>query len=638
MNALSVELLEKNFGERILFKGLSFGLDEGQKVALVGVNGCGKSTILRILAGEEHADGGNYSFNKQLKVAYLEQEPLLMEHDTAWSAIFQSPDPAVQLVREYAWISEKNELSDAEMERLHELIHEIDNLHLWDYEQQVKQILGTLGITRLDQKITELSGGQKKRVALARALVSRPHVLLLDEPTNHLDIEVIEWLERYLSTERITVLMVTHDRYFLENVCNEIFELEGGKLYRHIGNYANFLENKSVRETQQTVEAEKARNLMRKELEWMRRQPKARGTKSKARIESFYELKEKAGSKVDKDALQLEVVGRRLGGKVLELAYLRKKFGDQLVLDDFSYIFTRTDRIGVVGKNGVGKSSFLNMLTGRLRPDGGSIDKGDNTVMGYYTQAELQFKPDQLVIELVKEQAEYIKLSDGKEVSASQFLQRFLFPPKQQHDLVGKLSGGEKRRLQLLLVLMKNPNFLILDEPTNDLDLATLNILEEFLENFNGCLVLVSHDRYFMDRLVDHLFIFEGAGKLKDFPGNYTDYRESLKQERANLKAVAPVNMATPPVKEMVAEKAPASFMPTQEAIKSSRKLSFNEKRELDQLNQEIPSLQHQIEVLENKLAAGHGTHADFAHWGAEIADLKAKLDERELRWLELME
>lgn len=631
MNALSVELLEKNFGERTLFKGLSFGLDEGQKVALVGVNGCGKSTLLRILAGEEQSDGGQFTFNKQLKVAYLEQEPLLLDQDTAWSAIFQSSDTAVQLVREYAWLSEKNELSDAETEKLHELIHEIDSRHLWDYEQKVKQILSTLGILELGQSIAELSGGQRKRVALARALVSRPDVLLLDEPTNHLDLEVIEWLERYLSTERITVLMVTHDRYFLESVCDEIFEMDGGKLYRHIGNYAKFLENKSLRETQQTVEAEKARNLLRKELEWMRKQPKARGTKSKARIDAFYDLKDKAAGRADRGQLELDVTHRRLGGKVLELAYVRKRFDNRPILNDFSYLFTRPDRVGIIGKNGVGKSSFLNMLTGRLRPDGGSIEKGEQTVIGYYTQQELQYKAGQLVIELVKEQAEFIKLSDGKEVSASNFLQRFLFPPKQQHDLVSKLSGGEKRRLQLLLVLMKNPNFLILDEPTNDLDLATLNILEEFLDNFPGCLVLVSHDRYFMDRLVDHLFIFEGEGQVRDFPGNYTDFREAQKAQRQLQK-----EQPQQPVAEVVKTEPKAAPVKLEQA--PARKLSFNEKRELEQLDREIASLQQQIATLENKLVEGAGSHADFAHWGAELAELKTQLDDKELRWLALSE
>lgn len=624
MNALSVENLEKNFGERQLFSGLNFGLDEGQKVALVGVNGCGKSTLLRILAGEETADGGRFSFNKQIKVVYLEQEPLLLDHDTVWSAIFQSSDPAVQLLKDYIHLIEKQLHSEAESEQLQELIHAIDNQHLWDYEQKIKQILGTLGIDQLDQPISELSGGQKKRVALARALVSRPDFLMLDEPTNHLDLDVIEWLERYLSTERMSVLMVTHDRYFLENVCQEIFEMEQGKLYRHKGKYAEFLENKALRETQQSVEAEKARNLLRKELEWMRRQPKARGTKSKARIENFYKLKDKAGSVQEKDGLQLEVTQRRLGGKVLELAYLHKQFGEQCVLDNFSYIFTRHDRIGIVGKNGVGKSSFLNMLTGRLRPDGGGIEKGENTVIGYYTQAELRYKADQLVIDLVKEQAEYIKLSDGKEVSASQFLQRFLFPPRQQHDYVAKLSGGEKRRLQLLLVLMKNPNFLILDEPTNDLDLATLNILEEFLEQFSGCLVLVSHDRYFMDRLVDHLFIFEGAGKVRDFPGNYTDYREQLKLEKNKVEPVVEI------------EKAVEKPIETNKTTATSRKLSFNEKRELEQINLEMPRLQAEISRLENLLSTAQGSAEDFTQWGDQLHKLQEQLDALELRWLEL--
>jgi ATP-binding cassette subfamily F protein uup len=603
---------------------------------LVGLNGTGKSTLMRIIAGKETADSGNFSIRSDVRTAYLEQEPLTFETATVNDAIFASEHADVQLLRRYYELISKPDLSTEEQEIMHELIMEIDGRQLWDYEQQVKQILSELGITQFDQPVNKLSGGQRKRVAIAQALVSRPEFIMMDEPTNHLDLELIEWLEHYLSTQRITVLMITHDRYFLESVCNEIFELSRGKLYRHQGSYADFVENKTIREEIAAVDADKARNLMRKELEWMRRQPKARGTKSKARIENFYKLEEKAKGPSVQGQIELDVTGKRLGGKVLELSYLQKKFGDNLIMDDFSYIFTRTDRVGVVGKNGVGKSTFLNLIAGLQRPDGGKIEKGDNTVMGYYTQQELQYVPGQTVIDLVKARAEYIKLSDGRELSASNFLNRFLFTPKQQHDLVSKLSGGEKRRLQLLLVLMQGPNFLILDEPTNDLDLETLNVIEEFLDEFQGCLVLVSHDRYFMDRLVDHLFVFEGEGQIRDFPGNYTDYREWLKnqkslQKQASLASAAEA-IATP--KPIEKTKAPVANTP---AV-AKRKPSFQEKKEFEQLEARIAELQQKIEELEHQLSAGQGSADDYARWGRELSSSKEQLDSAEIRWLELSE
>lgn len=631
MNVLSVEKLRKSFGERVLFEDLSFGLNQGQKVAMVGLNGCGKSTLMRILAGKETADTGNYSIRNGIRFAYLEQEPLMGETASVNDAIFASEHADVQLLRDYYHIISKDVFTDAEQDRLQELIMEIEARQLWDYEQQVKQILNELGITQFDQPVDKLSGGQRKRVAIAQALVSRPELIFMDEPTNHLDLELIEWLEHYLSTQRMTVLMITHDRYFLESVCNEIFELSRGKLYRHSGSYADFLENKTIREDIAAVDADKARNLMRKELEWMRKQPKARGTKSKARIENFYKLEDKAKGPSVQGKIELDVNGRRLGGKVLELAYLRKSFGDVPILHDFSYIFTRVDRIGVVGKNGVGKSTFLNIIAGLQRADGGSIERGQNTQIGYYTQQELEIVPGQTVIELVKARAEYIKLSDGRELSASNFLNRFLFPPKQQHDLVSKLSGGEKRRLQLLLVLMTGPNFLILDEPTNDLDLETLNVIEEFLDEFQGCLVLVSHDRYFMDRLVDHLFVFEGDAQVRDFPGNYTDYREWLKgekskQKQAQLEAAAPVKAKT--------AAAPQAAAPV--AVEAKRKPTYNEKREFETLGTTIEQLQQQIAQLEGQISAGQGSAADFADWGQQLKDSREQLDVAELRWLEL--
>lgn len=629
MNILSVEKLSKGFGERQLFTELSFGLNQGQKVALVGLNGCGKTTLMRILAGKEHADNGKFSIRAGTRVAYLEQEPLMGESASVSDAIFAAEHEDVALLRAYYHIISRDELNVAEQEHLTELIAQIEAKQLWDYEQQVKQILTELGITEFDQPVSKLSGGQRKRVAIAQALVSRPELLFMDEPTNHLDLELIEWLEHYISNQRMTILMITHDRYFLESVCNEIFELSRGKLYRHTGSYADFLENKTIREEIATVDAEKARNLMRKELEWMRRQPKARGTKSKARIENFYKIEEKAKGPQQQGQIELDVQGKRLGGKVLELAYLRKQFGDKVLLNDFSYIFTRTDRVGIVGKNGVGKSTLLNLMAGKMRPDGGSLEKGENTTIGYYTQQELQYQPGQTVIELVKARAEYIKLSDGRELSAANFLNRFLFPPKQQHDKISKLSGGEKRRLQLLLVLMEGPNFLILDEPTNDLDLETLNVIEEFLDEFQGCLVLVSHDRYFMDRLVDHLFVFEGEGYIRDFPGNYTDYREWLKTEKSRQKEEKAIDKGS--------KTAITPVIPTAPAVEK-RKVSFKEKQEYTQLDALIPDLQARIQTLELKLSSGNGSVEELAAWGTDLQRLQAQLDEAELRWLELSE
>lgn len=630
MNVLSVEKLGKSFGERTLFTDLSFGLNLGQKVALVGHNGCGKTTLMRILAGRETHDQGNYSIRNDVRMAYLEQEPLMGESGGISEVIFAGDAPEVQLLRQYNRLALLAEPNEAEMQELHDLTLEIDAQNLWDYELEVKQILTELGISDLSQSVASLSGGQRKRVAIAQALVGRPELLLMDEPTNHLDLEVIEWLEHYLSTRRMTVLMITHDRYFLERVCNEIFELNRGKMYRHQGSYADFLENKTIREEIALVDAEKARNLMRKELEWMRRQPKARGTKSKARIENFYKLEEKAKGPTAQGKIELDVNGKRLGGKILELAYLKKNYGDKKILHDFSYIFTRFDRVGIVGKNGVGKSTFLNLLAGLVRPDGGGMEKGENTVIGYYTQEELQYQPGQTVIELVKARAEYIKTSDGRELSASNFLNRFLFPPKQQHDQVSKLSGGEKRRLQLLLVLMTGPNFLILDEPTNDLDLETLNVIEEFLDEFQGCLVLVSHDRYFMDRLVDHLFVFEGEGQVRDFPGNYTDYREWLKSEKSRQKEEeADIKLAV---------QAPAVVAAPVKPAEPKRKPSFKEKQEYEQLEKQIAALQSEIAQLEQLLSSGNGTAEDYAQWGLTIQQKRDQLDEAELRWLELAE
>jgi ATP-binding cassette subfamily F protein uup len=479
-----------------------------------------------------------------------------------------------------------------------------------------------LGITDPDLPLAGLSGGQKKRVALAGMLSSRPDLMLLDEPTNHLDLEVVEWLEQYLRRQKCTVLLVTHDRYFMESVCQEIYEMSDGKLYRHPGTYTQYLHNKQARQAIEVVDAEKARSRMRSELEWMRRQPKARATKSRAREEAFYRLQEQAKGPHRRGDMQLDVQNQRLGGKILEMAYLRKQFGGRTLIHDFSYLFTRHDRIGVVGPNGAGKSTLLNLIAGNLRPDGGKVEKGDNTRIGYYTQHELEYEANQTVIGLVRDRADYIKLSDGRELSASSYLNRFLFPPKQQHDLVSKLSGGEKRRLQLLLVLMEGPNLLLLDEPTNDLDLDTLQVIEEFLDEFEGCLMMVSHDRYFMDRLVDHLFVFDGEGHISDFPGNYTEYR--------NHKKSAKTREDEPPVET---HKKTIGTLPGQ-----MRRLTYREQKELEQTEQLIAELTAEMKRLDVHLSSGSGSHDDFARWGQEQAEYAAQLEEAEMRWLELDE
>ncbi|MFZ9939597.1 MAG: ABC-F family ATP-binding cassette domain-containing protein [Bacteroidia bacterium] len=620
MNLLSAEKLSKQYGDKPLFRDLSFGLQLGQKVALLGHNGCGKSTLLRILAGAEIPDSGQFSVRRDLRIAYLEQEPLNRQAGT---------------IRE--WL-EQAYPTRGNSQNLQGIGVQDDD----DTQQEAQRIMDGLGITDPEQPLAGLSGGQKKRVALAGMLSSRPELMLLDEPTNHLDLEVVEWLEQYLRRQRCTVLLVTHDRYFMESVCQEIYELSDGKLYRHPGTYTQYLQNKQARQAIEVVDAEKARSRMRSELEWMRRQPKARATKSKAREEAFYRLQEQAKGPQRRGDMQLDVQNLRLGGKILEMAYLRKQFGGRTLIDDFSYLFTRHDRIGVVGPNGAGKSTLLNLIAGTLRPDGGKVEKGDNTRIGYYTQHELDYEPNQTVIELVRDRADYIKLSDGRELSAASYLNRFLFPPKQQHDLVSKLSGGEKRRLQLLLVLMEGPNLLLLDEPTNDLDLDTLQVIEEFLDEFEGCLMMVSHDRYFMDRLVDHLFVFDGAGQITDFPGNYTEYRNH-KKLASNIANAPSGGQSTErptggsPLAKNSSGKEAGSGLP--EAItKSLRKLTYKEQKELEQTEQLMADLTTQLERLDAHLAAGQGSHDDFARWGQERAQCAARLADAELRWLELEE
>ncbi|MGM0580886.1 MAG: ribosomal protection-like ABC-F family protein [Bacteroidota bacterium] len=621
MNYLSVENITKSFGERVLFENISFGLAQGEKVALVGINGSGKSTLLKILMGEETPDSGNLSFRNDIKVGFLSQNPQFKAGQNAMQAIFSSDHESLNIIKEYEQLAENPDMNAKEQNRFQELMEKMEAHQLWDYESQVQQILGQLGINDIKQSVENMSGGQKKRVALAAQLIVKPDVLILDEPTNHLDIDIIEWLENYLATQNMTLLMVTHDRYFLDRVCNGILEIDRQQIFKYKGNYEEFLVKKEERESIEQLEVDKAKNLMKKEQEWMRRMPKARGTKAKYRVDAFQDLKDKATKNLKKDQVELEVSQKRMGGKILELKDVSKNFDDKKLFDNFSYTFKKGDRIGIVGQNGTGKSTFLNIVTGKIKADSGELDLGVNTEFGYYKQQEIQFDDNKKVIDVVLEIAEHFKLPDGNEITAAQFLNKFLFPPKQQHDFVHKLSGGEKRRLQLLLVLIKNPNFLILDEPTNDLDLQTLSILEDFLDRFQGCLIIVSHDRYFMDNLTEQLFLFEGDNQIKIFNGNYTDYRKTKDQ---NPKVKSDKN------KESVNKEKPKA--------EDKQKLSYKEKRELESIDSEIPKLTKQKEELEAKLASGEGDADDFTKWGKELSLINEKLEELEMRWLELSE
>lgn len=620
MNYLSVDKLSKGYGERTLFNHVSFGIGQGQKVALVGINGSGKSTLLKIIAGVDSQDDGNVSLRKNIRLAYLSQNPQLNETETVLKAVFDSDNDKLKIIREYEYHLLKAETDHNSQHKLTGLIEQMDAANAWDYESEIKQILGKLDIHDLEQEISSLSGGQKKRVAMAKALIEKPDFVIMDEPTNHLDLDIIEWLEEYLSTSNLTLLLVTHDRYFLESVTNTIIEIDREQLYKYEGNYSYYLEKKAEREEQLKTEVEKARNLMKKELEWIRRQPKARGTKAKYRIDAFEDIKSKAKQKLDKSELELDVSAKRQGKKILELKGVSKSFDNTMIVHPFTYTFQRGEKIGIIGKNGVGKSTFLNMITERLTPDAGEVISGKNTEYGYYTQQELQFDPGQKVIDKVKEVAEVITLSDGRTITASQFLQHFQFDPKAQHDFIAKLSGGEKRRLQLLQVLIKNPNFLILDEPTNDLDLITLGILEDFLASYQGCLIIVSHDRYFMDRLIDHVFVFEKQKSIKDYPYNYSQYRAFADDQKRSV--------------ETKTEK------PKGEKVKQEkgRKLSYKEKQEYEGLEGDISKLETKKEAIVEKLNLSSGSHEQLSEWGKEIKVISSEIETKEMRWLELSE
>jgi ATP-binding cassette subfamily F protein uup len=621
MNLLSAENLSKSYGDKTLFEGLSFGLAKGEKTALIANNGTGKSTLLKILSGTEQQDTGNVTLRDGLKVAFLDQDPRFETGISIEELITSSHGKISQIIQNYEKaVDAQSKLHNSETEkRLETAMAEMDHHKAWDYNRRLKQLLSLFRIDDTSRHTDVLSGGEKKRLALALVLLDEPELLILDEPTNHLDVEMIEWLEAYLSRSNLTLLMVTHDRYFLDRVCNHIMEMSQGQLYYHNGNYEYFLQKKAEREEVVQVETDKARQLMKKELEWLRRQPKARTTKSKSRIQAFDGIKEKATGLRKEQDLKLQVNVRRIGGKILEIENLSKSYGDIKIVEDFSYLFKRGERIGIIGKNGSGKTSFLNLITGNESPDHGKVVTGQTIVFGYYRQAGIPVSEDKTIIEVVKDIAEIVPMGDGNSISASKFLEHFMFPPEVQYKQVSLLSGGEKRRLNLLMVLIKNPNFLILDEPTNDLDLLILNRLEEFLMNFGGCLILVSHDRYFLDKLTDHLFIFEGDGKVRDHYGSYSKYRiESEQRKQANKEPV---------------ESRPKAARP-----RVKTRLSFNEKREYESLEKEIEELEKEKAEVEATINSGIQDYEELNRLSARIGELINLIDEKTLRWMELDE
>ncbi len=626
MHYVSAENLSKSYGITPLFSNISFHLQEGDKIALIARNGSGKSTLLKILAGKETADAGQCRVHKDVDIALFEQEPGFDESKSILDNLFQHNHPVINAIKNYEAISETDDT-----EALNTAIVQMDELGAWDFDSKVKQILGKLNIHHLQQTVGTLSGGQRKRVALARTLIDigfdHKHVLLImDEPTNHLDVEMVEWLEHYLNKENITLLLVTHDRYFLDAVCEEIWELDGSNLYTYKGDYQNYLEKKTARIESELSSIDKAKNLYRKELEWMRKQPKARTTKSKARQDNFYDVEAKAKQRIEDRQVQLQMKMNRLGGKVLELKKVYKSFGDKAILKGFDYTFKKGERVGVVGKNGAGKSTFIELIQGLQQPDNGKINVGDTVVFGNYSQKGLEIKEDCRVIEYVKNIAESFPLASGGSLSAAQFLQLFLFDPDKQYTYISKLSGGEKRRLHLLSILFRNPNFLILDEPTNDLDLPTLAVLENFLSEYPGCLLIVSHDRYFMDRLVDHLFVFEGEGVVSDFPGNYTQLR--IWQKEQEKETVEFKNQNPEPKKENRDEQVDGE----------KKRLSFKEKREFEQLQKEIESLTKEKTTISEQLNNGQLPFETLQELSNRFHEASQLLDEKEMRWLELSE
>lgn len=618
MNYLTLEKVTKTFGDKVLFSDINLHINRGDKVALVAQNGTGKTTLLRLIAGEEKGEGEQCKvlMHRDIRIGYLKQEPDFPADWTVMETIFESENPLIKAIRQYeeALLFTENESA------MQAALTKMEDLKAWDFEAKIKEILFKLNITELDKAVGTLSGGQRKRLALAKLLIDEPEFLILDEPTNHLDLEMIEWLEEHLKRNSLTLFMVTHDRYFLERVCSVIVELDKGQVHKYLGNYSEFLEKKATRFENETIEVEKAQKLMKKELEWIRKMPKARGTKAKSRVDAFDRIKEKASNKVEKQSIQIDIKGARLGSKIVEMNYINKKYDDKVLVKDFFYKFKKNERVGIVGKNGVGKTTFLKMLTKELRPDSGTVVIGGTVKFGHYTQEGIQLKSDKRVIEVITDIAEYIPLEKGQKLSASQLLERFLFSKKHQQVFVSQLSGGERRRLFLLTVLMQNPNFLILDEPTNDLDILTLNVLENFLLDFPGCVLIVTHDRFFMDKLVDHLFIFEGEGKIRDYNGNYTEYR-------ANKK-----------IEDRQKEKAPKEKKVKEKVESDQPKLTYMERKELGRLEKEIEKLEVKKAEITNQFNNPDLTSEEIQKLSIKLGQVTNSIEEKEMRWLELSE
>jgi ABC transport system ATP-binding/permease protein len=614
MNYLTLENVTKTYGSKLLFKDVTLHIDKGQKIALVAKNGTGKTTLLRVLAGEEGVEGeqSKILISKEIRTGVLVQEPKFDPRMTVEAAVFDSQNHVIQAIKDY-----EAALLLGDDKRIETAMQRMDDFKAWEMEAKMREILSKLKIDRLQERVGILSGGQQKRLALAKLLLDEPDFLILDEPTNHLDLEMIEWLEAYLTQSNRTIFMVSHDRYFLDAVCNTIIELDGGKFHRYKGNYAAFLEQKAARLENEAANLDRTKKLYRKELDWMRRQPQARTTKAKSRIDDFFDIKEKAQKRLDTDVVKMDIKNAWLGGKIVELHNISKKYGNLNLIENFSYKFKRKERVGIVGRNGAGKSTILNILTGALESDTGKVVIGETLVFGHYDQSGMDMKVDKRVIEVITDIAEFIPLEKGLKLTASGLLERFLFPREQQQVYVSQLSGGEKRRLYLMTILMKNPNFLILDEPTNDLDIVTLNVLEDFLEDYQGCLVIVTHDRYFMDKLVDHLFIFEGDGKIKDYNGNYTEYREQRKLD------------------ERAAQSSQKVDKPATNVVQNSRNV---DKRALQNLEKEIAKLEKREKELTEKFNDPKIKHDDIAKFSKELGEVKALLEEKELKWLEMSE
>jgi len=635
VNYLTLENVTKTYGEKVLFEKINLHINQGDKLALVAKNGTGKTTLLKLIAGEETGEGeqNKVLVHKDIRIGYLEQDPRFSPNQTVIEAVFDSNNEVVAAIVAY----ETAMLHPEREEALQTALERMEDLEAWDFESKIKEILFKLNITNLEQKVSFLSGGQVKRLALARLLIDEPDFLILDEPTNHLDLDMIEWLEEYLRQPKLTLFIVTHDRYFLERVCNYIVELDRATLYKYSGNYSDFLVKKTTRHDNESIETSKAQKLMRKELEWIRRAPKARGTKAKSRVDAFEKIKDKAENKLDNEKVQIDIKGARLGNKILEINYISKSYGDLNLIKDFHYKFKRNERIGIVGNNGTGKTTFLRLITKEIRPDSGTVVVGGTVKFGHYTQDGISLKEDKRVIDVITDIAEYIPLAKGQKLTARMLLERFMFSPSHQQVYVSQLSGGERRRLYLLTVLMKNPNFLILDEPTNDLDIITLNVLEEFLLQFPGCVVIVSHDRYFMDKLVDHLFIFEGDGKVLDYNGNYTEYRRlnkiatiQKKQEQKNITAENPNSSA--------GQSAPKNDNQSQSSEQSGSTPTYEQRKELKRVENQLKKLESRKTEIEQKFSSPDLTPDDIASLSTELGELNTAIEEKESRWFELAE